>query len=379
MSHVDINASTLEIAKNLIARQSVTPVDAGCQAYIAEYLGNLGFDTEHMDFEDTQNIWSVRGNAEPVFVFAGHTDVVPAGDINDWQSHPFEPEIREGYLYGRGAADMKGSIAAMLTATRRFVTEKPHHKGKIGFLITSDEEGPFINGTVRVIEVLQKRNQAIDYCLVGEPSSSHKLGDVIKIGRRGSLTGWITFNGKQGHVAYPHLATNAIHLTSHFVHELSQIEWDSGNQHFPPTSLQVTNFNSGVAGNVIPGKANIEFNLRYSTEQTAEQIQSRVEALAKKYDQNAKIEWKLNGEPFLTQAQELIQSTISAINKVTNITAKPETSGGTSDGRFIAKTGAQIVELGPVNQTIHQINECILVEDLERLSEIYYNILCQML
>lgn len=379
MSHVDINASTLEIAKNLIARQSVTPVDAGCQAYIAEYLGHLGFDTEHMDFEDTQNIWSVRGNAEPVFVFAGHTDVVPAGDINDWQSHPFEPEIREGYLYGRGAADMKGSIAAMLTATRRFVTEKPHHKGKIGFLITSDEEGPFINGTVRVIEVLQKRNQAIDYCLVGEPSSSHKLGDVIKIGRRGSLTGWITFNGKQGHVAYPHLATNAIHLTSHFVHELSQIEWDSGNQHFPPTSLQVTNFASGVAGNVIPGKANIEFNLRYSTEQTAEQIQSRVEALAKKYDQNAKIEWKLNGEPFLTQAQELIQSTISAINKVTNITAKPETSGGTSDGRFIAKTGAQIVELGPVNQTIHQINECILVEDLERLSEIYYNILCQML
>lgn len=385
MSKVDLQASTLEIAKNLISRQSVTPVDAGCQAFMAEFLQPLGFDTEHMDFEDTENIWSIRENEKgksdnhPCFVFAGHTDVVPPGNLEQWKTAPFDPVEKDGVLYGRGAADMKGSLASMMTATRKFVTDYPEHKGSIAFLITSDEEGPFINGTIRVVEELMKRGQAIDYCIVGEPSSTAELGDVIKIGRRGSLTCWLTTKGIQGHVAYPHLADNAIHRAAHFIDELVKIEWDQGNDHFPPTSLQVTNFKAGEAVNIVPGQAAIEFNLRYSTEQTHEQIKSRVEALAEKHTPEFDIQWKLNGEPFLTESHDLIDAVADSIKHVCNRETSALTSGGTSDGRFIAKTGAQIVELGPINKTIHQVNECVAIDDLDVLSDIYYETLKRVL
>lgn len=379
MTKIDSQASTLAIAKNLIARQSVTPIDAGCQAYMADFLTKFGFTTEHMDFEDTENIWSTRGQGSPCFVFAGHTDVVPPGNISNWLTPPFDPVEKEGTLYGRGAADMKGSLAAMLTATRRFVEDHPDHKGTIAYLITSDEEGPFINGTVRVIEELMARGQKIDYSIVGEPSSSHQLGDVIKIGRRGSLTCWLTMNGTQGHVAYPHLADNAIHRAAHFIDELVKIEWDQGNQYFPPTSLQVTNIKAGEAVNIVPGDAAIEFNLRYSTEQTHQKIQQAVEALANKHCESFDIQWKLNGEPFLTESHDLIDAVSQSIQSVVGIQTSAETSGGTSDGRFIAKTGAQIVELGPINRTIHQVNECVSIDDLELLSEIYYQTLKKLL
>lgn len=372
MSHPSLNASTLALAKDLIARQSVTPVDAGCQAMMAEYLSHLGFDTEHMDFEDTQNIWSTRGSQGPVFVFAGHTDVVPPGPLEKWKYPPFEPTVDGGVLYGRGAADMKGSLAAMLTATKRFVDEHPDHNGTIAFLITSDEEGPFINGTVRVVEELQKRSQSIDYAIVGEPSSTAQVGDVIKIGRRGSLTGWLKVYGKQGHVAYPHLADNAIHRSGHFINELVNTEWDHGNDHFPPTSLQVTQVTAGEAVNIVPGEVDLEFNLRYSTEQSHTQIKSRVNEIAQNHCDNFELNWKLNGEPFLTRSHDLIDAVAQSIEEVCKIKTREETSGGTSDGRFIAKTGAQIVELGPINKTIHQINECVNVDELDKLSDIYY-------
>lgn len=379
MTQVDPNASTLEIAKNLMARKSVTPIDAGCQSYMAEILSAQGFKTEQMDFEDTQNIWSVRGKEQPCFVFAGHTDVVPPGKLNNWNTPPFEPTEIDGYLYGRGAADMKGSLAAMLTATRRFVADYPNHKGSIAYLITSDEEGPFINGTVKVIEELMKRNQPIDFAIVGEPSSTQNLGDVIKIGRRGSLTGKLTIKGIQGHVAYPHLADNAIHRMAQFVNELTQIAWDEGNEYFPPTNLQVTHFESGEAGNIVPGEAYVQFNLRYSTEQTYKKIQQKIELIAEQYAKNFDFTWTLNGEPFITQSKELINAVSQSIEKVCGIKTKTETSGGTSDGRFIAKTGAQIVELGPINETIHQVNECVFIEDLEKLSNLYYETLKQIL
>ncbi|TQV81487.1 succinyl-diaminopimelate desuccinylase [Aliikangiella coralliicola] len=383
MSHPSLDASTLEIAKDLIARQSVTPADAGCQAFMAEYLNALGFDTEHMDFADTQNIWSIRtpekASNSPCFVFAGHTDVVPPGPSENWHTPPFEPVVKDGVLYGRGAADMKGSLAAMLTATRRFVAEHPEHKGSIAFLITSDEEGPFINGTVKVVEELQKRGQAIDYSIVGEPSSTAQLGDVIKIGRRGSLTGWLKIEGIQGHVAYPHLADNAVHRSAHFLDELINIKWDEGNEHFPPTSLQVTQINAGEAVNIVPGEVKLEFNLRYSTEQSHQRIKQQVETLVKKHCDNYQLDWKLNGEPFLTESHDLIDAVANAIKQVCSVKTSPQTSGGTSDGRFIAKTGAQIVELGPINKTIHQVNECVKVDDLELLSEIYYLTLKQIL
>lgn len=379
MSAIDFNASTLDIAKNLIARKSVTPIDAGCQSFMADFLRQFGFETEHMDFEDTENLWSVRGNGSPCLVFAGHTDVVPPGNLDNWQTPPFEPVEKDGLLFGRGAADMKGSLAAMMTATRRFVGEFPGHKGTIAFLITSDEEGPFINGTVRVVDELIKRGQVIDYSIVGEPSSTQQLGDVIKIGRRGSLTCWLTTKGIQGHVAYPHLADNAIHRAAHFIDELVKIEWDQGNEYFPPTSLQVTNFKAGEAVNIVPGEAAIEFNLRYSTEQTHTQIKTRVEALAAKHAPDFDINWKLNGEPFLTESHQLIDAVAKSIKQVKGIDTRPETSGGTSDGRFIAKTGAQVVELGPINQTIHQVNECVAIDDLSQLSDIYYETLKRLL
>jgi succinyl-diaminopimelate desuccinylase len=379
MSKVDINASTLQIAKNLIQRKSVTPIDAGCQSYMADYLRDLGFNTEHMDFGDTENIWSTRGKGAPCFVFAGHTDVVPPGNPENWITPAFEPTEVNGLLYGRGAADMKGSLAAMMTATRRFVTEFPAHKGTLAFLVTSDEEGPFINGTVKVVDELIKRRQTLDFALVGEPSSTQRLGDVIKIGRRGSLTGWLTTKGIQGHVAYPHLADNAIHRAASFILDLIAAEWDNGNEFFPPTSLQVTNFRAGEASNIVPGEAHIEFNLRYSTEQSADGLMSRIETLAKTHSPEFAIKWKLNGEPFLTQSHTLISAVNQAVQSTCGYLPSAETGGGTSDGRFIAKTGAQVVELGPINRTIHQVNECVAIDDLDLLSDIYYQILKQLL
>jgi len=384
-----MNKNTIEIAKNLIARESVTPDDAGSQEYIRSLLKESGFIFEQMDFHDTKNLWAIKKstqlsehidrNDHPVFLFAGHTDVVPAGNLDKWNTPPFAPTIIDGTLYGRGAADMKGSLAAMISATNRFIEKHPNHKGDIAFLVTSDEEGPFINGTVKVVEELIKRNQPVDYALVGEPSSTEKLGDVIKIGRRGSLTGWLTIHGVQGHVAYPHLADNAIHTAAYFLEEVTKIQWDQGNENFPPTSLQITNIKAGEAGNVIPGEIDIEFNFRFSTEFTANELQTKMQSFIDKYCDNSELHWKLNGEPFITQATELIDATSEAIKKICGIETSKQTSGGTSDGRFIAKMGAQIVELGPINSSIHQVNEFVSVNDLDSLSDIYFLILEKLL
>lgn len=381
--------TTLEIAQNLIARQSVTPEDSGCQEYIKNLLEISGFKFEHMDFEDTKNLWAVskKNNSndinadsnQPLFMFAGHTDVVPAGNLEKWNTPPFDPTIIDGHIYGRGAADMKGSIAAMITATNRFIEKYPDHRGQIAFLITSDEEGPYINGTVRVIEELIKREQRIDFALVGEPSSSASLGDVIKIGRRGSLTGWLTIHGIQGHVAYPHLAENAIHTAAYFLEEIIKIEWDQGNHYFPPTSLQITNIKSGEAGNIIPGEISIEFNFRFSTEYTAQGLMNKMQSFVDKHCRNSDIKWKVNGDPFINNQRELINATASAIKDICQIDTVEETTGGTSDGRFIAKTGAQIVELGPINKTIHQVNERVSIDDLNKLAEVYFLILKRLL
>lgn len=379
----DTNPSTLEIAEQLIRRESVTPEDAGCQEYIKSLLKPSVFKFEQMDFEDTKNLWAIRKNStssdEPVFLFAGHTDVVPSGSLEKWNTPPFEPTIVDGVLYGRGTADMKGSIAAMISATRQFVRDYPKHKGSIAYLITSDEEGPFINGTIKVVEELIQRKQKVDYAIVGEPSSSEQLGDVIKVGRRGSLTGWLKIHGQQGHVAYPHLADNAIHIAANFIEEVSKVEWDQGNENFPPTSLQITNIKAGEASNVIPGEIDVEFNFRFSTEFTVEALQAKMKMLIDKHCNQAELQWKINGEPFITQSKELIDATRYAIKQVCNIETSAQTTGGTSDGRFIAKMGAQIVELGPINKTIHQVNECVNVDDLDKLSAIYYQILKKLL
>jgi len=378
-------ADTLNIAKNLIARESITPEDADCQKYIQQLLQASDFKFEEMNFADTKNLWAIRtagknkSDDSPVFLFAGHTDVVPAGNLDKWDTAPFEPTIKDGMLYGRGAADMKGSLAAMITATQQFVKDFPDHNGSIAFLITSDEEGPYINGTVKVIEELQKRKQPIDYALVGEPSSTKKLGDVIKIGRRGSLTGCLKIHGVQGHVAYPHLAENAIHTAAYFMEEVTKIEWDQGNENFPPTSLQITSIQAGEASNVIPGEIDIEFNFRFSTVFTAQELMAKMQDFVNKHCDNSDLEWKINGEPFITKSPELINATSAAIMTVCDLETSKQTSGGTSDGRFIAKTGAQIVELGPVNKTIHQVNECVNIDDLNKLSEIYYHILKNLL
>ncbi|WP_144391662.1 succinyl-diaminopimelate desuccinylase [Pleionea sediminis] len=371
-----MSSTTLQLAKELIRRPSITPRDEGCQTLMIDWLKALNFDIEKMDFHDTENFWALRGDAQPVFIFAGHTDVVPPGPLEKWKFDPFTPTEHEGYLYGRGAADMKGSLAAMLIATQRFVTQHPDHKGSIGFLITSDEEGPFINGTIKVVEELIRRKQAIDYAIVGEPSSKTKLGDIIKNGRRGSLTGWLTLHGIQGHVAYPHLAKNPFHEAIFALAEIAHKTWDEGNEHFPPTSFQFTNINVGTgAGNIIPGEARFEFNFRYSTEQTAEGLKQQINDILNQHELDFDLDWKLNGEPFITEKGKLIESCIEAIRHYQNIEACAETSGGTSDGRFIAKTGAQVVELGPVNATIHKVDECVNIEELEKLSLIYERIL----
>ncbi len=365
-------SNTLELAKDLIGRASVTPEDAGCQALMQQRLQAIGFETGDLPFGEVKNFWARRGNSAPLVVFAGHTDVVPTGPLEDWTSDPFRPEIRDGMLYGRGAADMKGSLAAMITACEAFIEAHPDHRGSIGFLITSDEEGPSINGTVKVVQHLVENGVHIDMCLVGEPSSTRQLGDMVKNGRRGSLNGKLTVHGKQGHVAYPHLAVNPIHLAAPALAELAAIEWDQGNDHFPPTSFQISNIHSGTgAENVVPGELQAMFNLRYSTELTEQQIRGRVCEVLDRHGLNYDIDWRLSGEPFLTPEGELLDAAQRAIREVAGIETTLSTSGGTSDGRFIAPTGAQVLELGPVNATIHQVNECVAVESLDQLSDIY--------
>lgn len=370
------DSPVIALAKDLISRISVTPEDAGCQDVMIERLQKLGFKIETMIFEDTTNLWARRGTAAPLFVFAGHTDVVPAGPSELWHTPPFEPTIIDGYLHGRGAADMKGSLACFVVAIERFLAENPDHPGSIALLITSDEEGPFINGTTRVIDTLEARHEKIDMCIVGEPSSTHFVGDVVKNGRRGSITGDVTIKGTQGHVAYPHLADNPVHRAMPALAELAAITWDNGNAYFPPTSFQIANLQAGTgAANVIPGEFHVQFNFRFSTELTADDIKRKVHSVLDAHGLDYELKWTFSGHPFLTDEGTLLEAAVEAIEAVNH--QKPEllTTGGTSDGRFIARTGAQVVELGPVNATIHKVNECVKVADLEKLTDMYQKIL----
>ncbi len=369
-------SDALSLATELISRATVTPVDAGCQQMLAERLERSGFKATHLRYADVNNLWITHGEESPCFIYVGHTDVVPTGPVNQWISDPFKPEIRDGFLYGRGAADMKGSIASMVTAMERFVASYPDHAGTIGLLLTSDEEGPSINGTRKVVEYLEEQNIKIDWCLVGEPSSKKTLGDVIKNGRRGSLGAKLTVFGIQGHVAYPHLARNPIHLFAPALAELSSMRWDDGNEFYPPTSFQVSNLNAGTgADNVIPGHLDVMFNFRFSTEVTQAELEQKVEEILARHQLEYDIEWKLSGQPFVTTKGELLNAVIHAVKETIGIEPEVSTGGGTSDGRFIAPTGAQIVELGPVNATIHKLNECVKADDLDTLSSTYENIL----
>ncbi|WP_327857717.1 succinyl-diaminopimelate desuccinylase [Acinetobacter guillouiae] len=376
MNHSD----TLELSLQLLRQPSVTPIDHTCQTIMADRLSAIGFNIENMRFEDVDNLWARRGTASPVFCFAGHTDVVPTGHLDAWESDPFLPEIRDGKLYGRGSADMKTALAAMVVASERFVKNHPNHKGSIAFLITSDEEGPSINGTVKVVETLEARNEKMTWCLVGEPSSTDTLGDIVKNGRRGSLNAVLTVKGKQGHVAYPHLAINPIHTASKALSELCDTVWDNGNEYFPATSFQVSNIQAGTgATNVVPGTMTVTFNFRYSTEVTADQLKLRVLEILDRHHVDYDIEWTLSGLPFLTPVGELVNAARTAIKNVTGTETELSTSGGTSDGRFIAPTGAQVLELGVLNATIHQINEHVNIAELEPLAEIYEQILVELL
>lgn len=369
-------SETLDLTIDLISRPSVTPEDEGCQPLLAARLNKLGFRCEAMRFQDVDNLWARLGTESPVLCFAGHTDVVPTGPVEDWQSDPFKPEIRDGLLYGRGTADMKGSIAAFTTACERFLADGKQINGSIAFLITSDEEGPSINGTVKVIEALEARNEKITWALVGEPSSTDKVGDVVKNGRRGSLGCELTVKGIQGHVAYPHLSKNPVHSFAPALAELAAAEWDQGNDHFPPTTFQVSNINSGTgATNVIPGECHVVFNFRFSTEQTPDSLKTRVHEILDRHGVDYDINWNLSGMPFLTAAGELVEASQAAIKEVAGYDTQLSTAGGTSDGRFIAPTGAQVLELGPLNATIHQVDECVSVEDLDTLSAIYESML----
>ncbi|CUS49227.1 MAG: succinyl-diaminopimelate desuccinylase [Idiomarinaceae bacterium HL-53] len=371
---------TLALARELIARPSVTPEDCGCQVLLGERLAKLGFELETMVFEDTTNLWARKGRAEPLFCFAGHTDVVPAGPEHAWHTPPFEPTDQDGYLYGRGAADMKGSLAAMVVAMENFIHAHPNHQGSLAFLLTSDEEGPFINGTTRVIDTLEARNEKITWCIVGEPSSTEQCGDVIKYGRRGSLSGSLTIRGIQGHVAYPHLAINPIHDAAPALAHLASELWDQGNHAFPPTSFQISDIRAGTgAGNVIPGELWVQFNLRFSTESTAEQLMERIDRILHQHKLDFHIDWKLNGQPFLTDHGQLLAAATESVKSVTGIDTELSTAGGTSDGRFIAPTGAQVIELGPVNATIHKANERVSHRDLETLTLIYEDILVKLM
>ena len=370
----------LELLERLIRCQSVTPEDAGCQALLAAELETLGFDCEHMPFGDVSNLWARRGTEGPVLCLAGHTDVVPPGDISGWDSDPFAPVIRDGMLFGRGAADMKASLAAMITALRRFVAAHPEHLGSIALLITSDEEGPADDGTKKVVEALANRGERIDWCVLGEPSSHTALGDTIRIGRRGSLSGILEVRGKQGHVAYPHLASNPIRSFAPVLARLNDMHWDEGNAHFPPTSFEVVEIEAGVgAPNVIPGSLRARFNFRYSTEWSKETLKDEVHGVFAEFEIEFDLNWRLSGEPFLTEPGRLTSATAQAIREVAGIETEFSTGGGTSDGRFIAPAGADVVELGPVSASIHQVNEHVAVDDLPRLSKMYERILELML
>ncbi len=373
-------SATLNLAKQLIAQPSVTPEDKDCQNMMIARLEAIGFKIERLKFGEVENFWARRGTKAPLFCFAGHTDVVPTGPHSDWKTPPFEPTEKDGYLYGRGAADMKGSLACIVVACEEFVKTHPDHKGSISFLITSDEEGPAHNGTVKVIETLEARNEKIDYCLVGEPSSSNKVGDTIKNGRRGSLGCELTVKGLQGHVAYPHLAKNPVHSAAPALAELAQTEWDKGNDFFPATTFQISNINSGTgATNVIPGTCEVVFNFRFSTETTADSLRERTQAILDRHGVDYDINWKLSGQPFLTSAGALVEAAQAAVKKVTGYETELSTAGGTSDGRFIAPTGAQLVELGPTNATIHQIDECTHIAELDTLTEIYTQLMVELL
>jgi len=374
------HSATVELACDLISRKSVTPEDAGCQDVLIARLESMGFVIEKMPFGEVKNFWARRGTQKPLMCFAGHTDVVPSGPVEHWNSNPFEPTFHEGYLYGRGAADMKGGTSAWLTALERFIEHHPNHLGSLAMLITSDEEGPFINGTTKVVDALEARNEKIDWCVIGEASSTDKLGDIIKNGRRGSLSGKLKVKGVQGHVAYPHLVKNPIHLSAAAIAEITAECWDKGNDFFPPTSFQISNYNAGTgANNIVPGEAVLDFNFRFSTESTEAGLKERVHAILDSHQLEYTIDWAFSGNPFLTTDGALIDATKLAIKSVTGLETQLSTSGGTSDGRFIAPTGAQVIELGPVNATIHKINERVKAEDLDTLSSVYENILARLL
>ncbi len=365
-------SKTLALACELMSRASVSPADGGCQALMSARLEAMGFHVEHLRFGPVDNLWARRGTQSPLFCFAGHTDVVPPGPLEEWHSDPFSPAVRDGVLYGRGAADMKSALAAMLTASEEFVAQYPEHRGSLAFLITSDEEGPSVDGTRRVVEVLRERGESIDWCLIGEPSSEDSLGDTIKIGRRGSLSGRLTVHGVQGHIAYPQFADNPIHAAAPALAELSSRTWDHGNAHFQPTTFQVSNIAAGTgAPNVIPGELKARFNLRFSTEQTIETLKATVEGILQRHAVKYSLEWFISGYPFLTVPGTLSEAASRAVHEQLQILPKLSTSGGTSDGRFIAPMGAQVIELGMTNPTIHKANECVRVADLDPLHRIY--------
>lgn len=370
----------IALTKELIEKQSVTPADDGCQPLMAERLSKIGFNCESLPAEEVLNLWATRGNDGPLLVFAGHTDVVPPGPLEHWDSDPFTPTERDGFLFGRGAADMKSSLAAMIVATESFVRKHPNHKGRIGFLITADEEGPAVYGTRHVVDTLMARGESIDWCLVGEPSSTSLLGDTIKNGRRGSINATLIIKGKQGHVAYPHLADNPMHKAFDVLQQLSALEWDQGNDFFDPTQLQFSNIQSGTgATNVIPGELTAIFNLRFSTEISADGIKEKCQAVLDKSGVDYEIDWQLSGNPFLTEPGELVDAATKSISDVTGVDTVLSTGGGTSDGRFIAKMGGQIIELGVINESIHQRNEHVLISDIPKLAAIYEGVLTRLL
>jgi succinyl-diaminopimelate desuccinylase len=375
-----VTINIVDLAKQLISRRSVTPDDAGCLDLLCEHLTPLGFECEKISMGGVDNLWARRGTAGPLVCFAGHTDVVPTGPVEQWTSDPFAPAIKDGVLYGRGASDMKSSLAAFVVAIEDFIRLHPDHPGSIALLLTSDEEGPAIYGTVRVCEALQARGEKLDYCIVGEPTAVNRLGDTIKNGRRGSLSGILTVNGVQGHVAYPHLAKNPIHLVAAAIAEMAQTKWDDGNEYFPPTTWQISNFNAGTgANNVVPGAAHVTFNFRFATSSTLESLQTRVHGILDKHGVPYDLEWRYDGRPFLTQKGDLVAAVAKAIKTVTGLTTELSTTGGTSDGRFIADICGQVVECGPTNATIHKINECIKLDELELLPQIYLHTLKNLL
>ncbi|MFO6296365.1 succinyl-diaminopimelate desuccinylase [Rahnella selenatireducens] len=373
-----MSCPVLDLAQQLIRRPSLSPDDAGCQEIMIARLQAIGFHVEPMNFGDTLNFWATRGEGKTL-AFAGHTDVVPTGDHNLWVTGPFEPTLRDGMLYGRGAADMKGSLAAMVVAAERFVAANPNHKGRLAFLITSDEEASAVNGTVKVVNALMERKERLDFCLVGEPSSTTRVGDIVKNGRRGSMTANLHVHGVQGHVAYPHLADNPVHRAMPALNELVATVWDNGNEFFPPTSMQIANINAGTgSNNVIPGELYVQFNFRFSTELTDTIIKQRVAELLDRHNLQYTLNWVVSGQPFLTSRGELVDAVVNAVRHYSEITPELQTTGGTSDGRFIALMGAQVVELGPVNATIHKINECVHAADLQVLSRMYQRIMEQL-